>query len=184
MGGGKGCFGCRHAVWSILPSGRSCNFRECPCSLPWENSASLPWLVWHLGVAGLWLTSTLSLACFALLGAVGQGWLGREGSRVPWWPPAWLGHIVPRHCEGVGGGISPVAMTLIPEGDGWISGAPVRPSAPMRVVALLHLLSEHSRQQHPAAPAAVCVRVLVYKGFLSTSKVQLLHSRGMTKPES
>lgn len=117
--------------------------------------------------------------------AVGQGWLGREGSIVPWWPPAWPGHTVPRHCEGWGG-ISPAAMALIPEGDGWISGAPVRLSAHRRVVALLHLLSEHSKLQHPAAPAAICVRVLVYKGctFLSTSKVQLLRSRGMTKPES
>lgn len=95
------------------------NLCECPCSLRQENS--LPWLGWCLGVAALWLTLSLSLACFALLGAVGQGWLGREGTALPWWHSAWPAHYAPRHCEGWGR-ICPPAMALVPERCGWLFG--------------------------------------------------------------
>lgn len=139
-----------------------CNLCECPCSLPWESSVSLPWLGWCLGVARPWLTSSLSFACFALLGAVGQGWLGKEGTTPPCWPPAWPGHAALRHCEGWGG-ICPPAVALVPGGCGWIFGAPVRLPASGRAGAPLHLLSEHSKLQRPvllllSLPGCWCAR--------------------------
>lgn len=145
----------------ILTLGRS-HLHKCPCTLPWESSASVPRLVWYLGVASLWLTPSLSVACFALLGAAGQGWLGTEGTTPFWWPPAWPGHTAPRRCEGWGGSCLS-AVALVPEGCGWIFGAPVRLSAPVRVGALLHLLSEHSKLQHPlllllSVPRCWCAR--------------------------
>lgn len=178
-GGGRGCFGCRHAA-CVYPCVRKVyNLRECPRSLPWENSASLPCLGWCLGVARPWLTPSLPLACFALLGAAGQGWLGRDGTNT-----SLVAHSLarPRCTQALWGmgrnlpsssGISPWRLWV----DIWGSSKTFSRCEGRGLVA------SAAREQQAPAPTA-CAWVLVCEGcmFLSTSKVQLLLSRGITEP--